>query len=238
MFRFWASSTCLFSIRVCSYRLSRATPSTFLVAWLAHTYHFVFSLCIQSPFSRFTCFTYTHFLVWTCLILFRFWALSIYLFPNPACPHKGSAEPLTNTFCFGLHTLSIFHQFIYYMLFTCFVPMFHSFAIFPPQWAPTSPAEQQWTTTQKARPYYLDLHRATSVPICLLAHIHVCFTLPHKIHTIKFRLHPHVTSTEVMKHLHILEWHQDFRANPTEGCQSVDHSTLQHLPHSSPHINL
>ena len=149
MFRFWASSTCLFSIPVCPYRRSRVTLQHIFsllagaqfadfITCLA-IYHFVFSLCIQLPFSQFTCFNYTHFLVSTCPIMFRFWALSIYLFPNPVCPHRGSAEPFTNAFCFGLYTLSLFRQFTYYMLLildnfcTCFVPMFSSFAISPPQ---------------------------------------------------------------------------------------------------------
>ena len=36
----------------------------------------------------------------------------------------------------------------------------------------------------------------------LSAHIHVCFTLPHKIYTIQFRLHSPVISTEVKKDLY------------------------------------
>ena len=84
---------------------------------------------------------------------------------------------------------------------TCFVSMFHSFAIFIPQCAPIGPAEQRWTTTQKDRPHYLDLQRAASVTIYLLTHIYVCSTLSHKIHTIQFGHHPPVTPIEVTKHL-------------------------------------
>ena len=238
MFRFWTSSICLFSIPVCPYRLSRAIFqhifsrlagaqfADFITCLASH--YFVFSLCKQFLLSQFTCFTYTHFLVWTCLKMFCFWASSICLFPNPVCPHRGSAEPFTNTFsvaCLAQNSLIALPSSPTHILFwfahtirfstiyllcafefgyvcTCFVLMFHSFAIFPPQWAPTSPAEQPWTATQKGRPYHLDLQRATSVPICLSAHIHMCYTLPHKIHTTQLRLHPPVTPTEVTKHLH------------------------------------
>ena len=80
-----------------------------------------------------------------------------------------------------------------------FFPKFH---IFPSQFAPIGSAEQPWVTNQKGHPYYLDVQRATLVPICLPAHIHVYSTLPHKIHTTQFRLHPPVISNEVRKHLH------------------------------------
>ena len=154
--------------------------------------------------------------------------LHLFAFSPSQCAPIGLAEPSTNTFLvtWALHNLLIalpalpthilfwFAQTItfspVYLLYifefehvcTCFIPMFHSFAIFPPQCATIDSAERSWIATQKGRPYYLDLQRATSVPIRLSAHIHVCSTLPHKIHTTQFRLHPPVTSTEVMKHLH------------------------------------
>ena len=144
--------------------------------------------------------------------MFRFCVTSIYLpLLQPSVPpQQGSAEPSTNTFlvawsahnllialsalpahiCFGLHRLSQFRQFTYVFEFEhaciCFISMFH---IFPSQSTPIGSAERPWTTTQKGQPYYLDVQRATLVPIRLAAHIHVYFTLPHKIHTTKFSLH-------------------------------------------------
>ena len=79
---------------------------------------------------------------------------------------------------------------------------FPMFRIFPSQCAPRGSAEQPWTATLKSQSYYLDLQRATLVLIRLPAHIHVCFTLLHKIHTTQFRLHPPVTSAEMRKHFH------------------------------------
>ena len=159
--------------------------------------------------------------------MFRSYASSICLFSIPVCPHRLSRAIHQHIFCrlasaqfadyitaSPTHILFWFAQTItfspVYLLYifefehvcTCFIPMFHSFAIFPPQCATIDSAERSWIATQKGRPYYLDLQRATSVPIRLSAHIHVCSTLLHKIHTTQFRLHPPVTSTEVMKHLH------------------------------------
>ena len=98
MFRFWASSICLLSIPLCPHRLSRAILqhifSCLAGAQFADcitclvNYHFVFILSIQLPFSEFTCFTYTHFLVSICLKMSCFWSSSICLFSNPVCPNR------------------------------------------------------------------------------------------------------------------------------------------------------
>ena len=85
-----------------------------------------------------------------------------------------------------------------YVSFPCFTYLLS----FYPSVTPLGSAEQSWTTTQNGRPYYLDVKRATLLPIRFLAHIHVCSALPHKIPTTWFRLHPPVTSTEVRKHFH------------------------------------
>ena len=99
-----------------------------------------------------------------------------------------------------------YHNFTSLLIFFCLnmsvyvsFPMFYSF---PSRCAPIGCAEQPWTTTQKGQPYYPEVQRATLVPVHPSAHILVCSTLPHKIHTTQFRLHPPATSTEVRKHLH------------------------------------
>ena len=61
------------------------------------------------------------------------------------------------------------------------------FHIFPSQCAPIGSLERPWTTTQKGWSHYLDVQRATLVPICLSAYIHVCSALPYKIHLTQFR---------------------------------------------------
>ena len=82
------------------------------------------------------------------------------------------------------------------------------FYIFPSQCAPTGSAEQPYTATQKGHPHHLDVQITTLVPIRLLAHIHVCSNVPHKIHTTQFGLHPPVTSTKVGEHLDTpQQWH-------------------------------
>ena len=53
--------------------------------------------------------------------------------------------------------------------------------------------------TERGSACYLDVQRATLVPIHLPVHIHICSTLHHKIHTTQFRLHPPVTSAGMRK---------------------------------------
>ena len=139
--------------------------------------------------------------------------LHLFAFSPSQCAPIGLAEPSTNTFLvtWALHNLLIalpalpthilfwfaqtitfspvylFHIFEFKHVCICFIPMFHSFSIFPIQCAPIGSAEQPWAIKQKGQPYYLDLQRATLVPIHLSAHIHVCSTLPHKIHTYPVR---------------------------------------------------
>ena len=117
---------------------------------------------------------------------------------------QGSAEPsTTNTFlvCWPAHnkliafptspthilfwfahTVTISPVYLYFLVLTCLC-MFRSqcFTSFHPS-ALMSSTEQPWTTTQKGQPHYLDVQIATLVSIRLPAHIHVCSTLPHKIH--------------------------------------------------------
>ena len=96
--------------------------------------------------------------------------------------------PCQHILCFGLHRLLHFCQFTYIFEFEhvciCFIPLFH---IFPSQCAPIGSLERPWTTTQKGWSHYLDVQRATLVPICLSAYIHVCSALPYKIHLTQFR---------------------------------------------------
>ena len=56
---------------------------------------------------------------------------------------------------------------------------FSMFHIFLSQHALMGPAERPWTATQKGQPHHLEVQRATLDPIRLLAHIHICPTLPH-----------------------------------------------------------
>ena len=134
--------------------------------------------------------------------------VSSFAFSPSTCAPIGSAEPPTNTFLvawpahnllialpalpthtlFGLHRLLHFCQFTYIFEFEhvciCFIPLFH---IFPSQCAPIGSLERPWTTTQKGWSHYLDVQRATLVPICLSAYIHVCSALPYKIHLTQVR---------------------------------------------------
>ena len=156
MFRFWTSSICLFPNPMSPYRLSRAGFSCMASTQFAHlitcltTYHFVFSLFRWLPLSQFTCFTYTNFLVWTCLIMFCFWASSICIVLTQCAPteaHQSHSPthfhlhvqhtihwlhylPCLRTFSFGLHTLSHFCQFTYYILLSLVMPAHVSFPCF------------------------------------------------------------------------------------------------------------
>ena len=177
---------------------------------------------------------------------------------------SGSAEPSTNLFLvtWSMHnllialpaspthilfwlgqTVTFFPVYLFYIfefedVCICFIPMFQSFAIFLSQFAPIGSAKWPWTATQKGRAYHLDMQRATLVSIRLSAHIYVCSTFLHKILTTQFRLQPPVTSSEVTITFTPQQCHSDFWSNPTEGFQSVDHSSLYSLPHSSPHVDL
>ena len=165
-------------------------------------------------FSQFTCFIYTHFLVGICLNMFRFCVSSICHFSIQVCPHRlsraihqhffsrltcaqftDSINCLTNTYFILVCT--DYYIFVILLIFlNLIMSVYVSFPCF------TWSGEQPWTATQKGQCYYLDVQRATLVPIRLLVHIHVCYTLPHKIHTTQFRIHPPVTHTEVRKHFH------------------------------------
>ena len=107
--------------------------------------------------------------------------------------------------------------------------LFPMFYVFPSQRATTGPAEWPWTTTQNDQAHHLDVQRAILAAICLLAHI-----LSHS-----FPLNPcyPVQASPQLKWKNTFapqQWHQDFRASPTEGWQSVDHSSL-YSPHTPPY---
>ena len=99
-FLYHVSFICHFSISVC-YKLTKGSAErstyTFLVARVAH--NLLIALPASPPtilfqfehtvaFQPVHLFTYTHFLVWICLNMFRFWASSICLFSILVCPHR------------------------------------------------------------------------------------------------------------------------------------------------------
>ena len=102
---------------------------------------------------------------------------------------------------------------------------------------PSVPAQVQQSNhgTQpiKNQSHHLDEQRATLAPFCLPAHI--------LSHSPPLNLCYPVQASPQLKLKNAFtpqQWHQDFRATPTGGCQSIDHSSLYFPPppHSSPHV--
>ena len=119
MFCFWASSICLTSIPVCPHRLSSTilqhsfsclagAQFAYFIICLA-THHFLFSfLQIIALQSVHLFYSQSH-TVSTCLIMFRFWAPSIWLFSNPVCPQSLSraTHPAQFLVAWPVHNLLI-----------------------------------------------------------------------------------------------------------------------------------
>ena len=108
-----------------------------------------------------------------------------------------------------------------YVSFLCFIHLqsFH-------QCAAIVPTEQPWTTTQKGQLCYLSVQEQSKCPYVF--QYTFMFVWPssgstHKSPQLKWKQ----TFTPQ-------QWHENFKANPTGGCQSIDHSSLYSL-HSPPY---
>ena len=73
----------------------------------------------------------------------------------------------------------LFYIFEFEHAWICFIPIFHSFSIFPSQCAPMGSVEWPLIATENGQLCYLDVQKQSNVPICLETH-NVCSTLPPK----------------------------------------------------------
>ena len=127
---------------------------------------------------------FIHAWFWSCLYMFHSFAIFL-----SQCVPLGSVELSTNTFLIAwpAHNLLIalpasLYKFICVSIsvdscilaslfmfeleyvWICFIPVFHSFAIFPSQYAPMGSAERPWTTTQKSWLHHLGVQEQSKFP--------------------------------------------------------------------------
>ena len=139
--------------------------------------------------------------------------------------------PHQHALCLGLHKPSQFRPFTYIyefeQVYMCFIPNVSHLSI---PACPHRPSRLTMDHHLKGQPHHLDVQRATLAPICLPAHI-----LSHSS-----PLNPRypVQASPQLKWKNTFtpqQSHQEFRANPTEGCHLADHSSLYSPFHTPPH---
>ena len=151
---------------------------------------------------RFCLFTHELHYVWICFIpMFRVFFAGI---PSQCAPAGTAEQHPTHFYLPGQCTIHCFHDlphfteifvllstenciftslfmFKFKYVWTCFIPMFNAFVMFPSQCAPIGSAERPWAATQKDRFHYLGVQEQSKFPFVCWHNSYSCLFNP--VHT-------------------------------------------------------